>query len=137
MTTFQFFIVAIAVGLPGAALQLLLHNLEKRRQKKSSLWMAWAALQTELAETLHHPHPESQEMDKLLEKLETFTLSGVSSINENDRNRLTVLLREKIDDPKQKKEERLRAEFLLMAMPRAKKKPDSSTLKLMNGKRLR
>lgn len=121
MNTIQFIILALLVGLPGALLQLVLYKRERNRQKKSSLWMAWAALQSELAETLHHPHPESREMDKLLEKLATFTVTGLSEISEEDRARLTVLLREKVDDPNQRKEERIRAEFLLFAMPRARK----------------
>jgi hypothetical protein len=120
MTTLQFVLMAIAVGIPGAILQLYLYWRERKRQTKSSLWQAWSALQAELAETLHHPHPESAEMDKLLEKLAKFTVTGISQISNTDRARLTELLREKVDDPTQKKEERIRAEFLLFAMPRAK-----------------
>jgi hypothetical protein len=121
MTAVQFVCLAAIAGVPGALVQVWLYMLERRRQKKSLLWQAWASLQAELAQTLHHPHPESQEMDRLLERLQDFTLAGVSSISEVDRIRLTQLLRDKVDDPNQKKEERVRAEFLLFAMPRARK----------------
>jgi len=116
-----FILLAIVAGLPGAAVQIFLYQRERRRQKQSMLWQAWAALQVELAETLHHPHPESQELDRLLEKLATFTVTGLSTISDRDRIRLTSLLREKVDDQNQTKEERIRAEFLLFAMPRARK----------------
>ena len=121
MTTLQFVLLATVAGLPGAFVQAYMYFLERRRQRKSLLWQAWAALQTELSQTLHHPHPEAREMDSLLEKLETFTLAGVSAISHADRVRLTKLLREKVDDPNQEKEERIRAEFLLFAMPRARR----------------
>lgn len=117
LTLTQFIILSLLVGLPSALVQLYLST---RFSRKSPLWKTWEALQAELSETLHHPHPESQEMDKLLEKLVIFTGSGLSSISDEDRKRLTELLRQKVDDPKQEKAERMRAEFLLLVMPRAK-----------------
>jgi hypothetical protein len=70
----------------------------------------WRVFQTEVADTLHHPHPESRELDGLLEKLEALTMT------DSERDRLVQLLREIADDPNS--EERSRAEFLLFAMPR-------------------
>jgi len=91
----------------------------KERKHKKSLWSTWSELQTELTKVLHKPHPESVPLDRLLEKLETFTAEGISTISRDDRNKLTVMLRQMHDDPETPKIDRSRAEFLLMAMPRA------------------
>lgn len=125
MNIWEILALGITLGIPSALLQLYLYKRERRLVRQSPLWSAWSELQRELADTLHHPHPESREMDKLLEKLETFTVSGISLISPVDRSRLIELLREKVDDPKQEKSEKLRAEFLLLAMPRAERERKS------------
>jgi hypothetical protein len=119
MKILEYLVFGIALGVPSAAIQWYLYKRERRLIKKSPLWSAWSDLQRELASTLHKPHPESQELDRLLEKLETFTAAGVSTISDEDRHKLTLLLIRKKDDHKQPKADRLRAEFLLIAMPRA------------------
>ena len=122
MNTFQFAVLVLVAGVPGALLQLYLlylYRREKQEQRTSPVWSAWSELQNELADTLHHPHPEAREMDKLLERLQTFTIAGLSEITDEDRSRLRVLLRERVDDTTQTKGERVRSEFLLFAMPRA------------------
>ena len=117
-------LLAVCAGIPAAVMHFLIYRRERKRLSGSPLWSAWASLQKELADTLHHPHPESKEMDKLLEKLETFASTGLSEISNPDRARLTNLLRERVDDPKQTQAERVRAEFLLFAMPRARKEQE-------------
>ncbi len=71
----------------------------------------WKVFQSGVADSLHHPHPESEELDSLLEKLENLT------IDQWGTDRLKVLLREKAQDARQTPEERNRAEFLLFALP--------------------
>jgi hypothetical protein len=121
MITLQYTLLAMLLaflaGVPAALLQLYFH----RRERKSPMWSAWSGLQKELVNLLHHPHPEAREMDALLEKLQTFTAAGLSEISDTDRARLTSLLRERMDDTAQTQSERLRAEFLLFAMPRVLK----------------
>lgn len=126
MRILEFLVFGLAIGVPGALLQYYLIKRERRRITNSPLWSAWSALQSELARTLHQPHPEARELDGLLEKLETFTVAGMSTISSHDRTRLTVLLREKVDDPKQTKPEKMRAEFMLLAMPRAEEEREKT-----------
>lgn len=71
----------------------------------------WKAFQSGVADSLHHPHPESREMDKLLEQLENLTIDAKGT------KRLKTLLREKSKDPNEPPDERNRAQFLLFAMP--------------------
>ncbi len=71
----------------------------------------WKVFQSGVADSLHHPHPESEELDNLLEKLENLT------IDQWGTDRLKMLLRHKAQDTKQSPEERNRAEFLLFALP--------------------
>jgi hypothetical protein len=114
------------IGLPGIIVQIFIYHRERKKLHVSPLYLAWSMLQSELANTLHRPHPESKELDGLLEKLETFAASGVSTISEDDRMKLTELLRQKVDDRNQPEIDRRRAEFLLLAMPRAQdeRRPD-------------
>ena len=72
----------------------------------------WSSLQRDVSQALHHPHPESKEMDDLLEKLELLTISKV------EREKLIGLLRAIVNDESQTKEERNHAELLLFIMPR-------------------
>jgi hypothetical protein len=72
----------------------------------------WAILQKEVADSLHHPHPESERMDYLLEKLEQL------SITPEETAELKALARAKADDPNQSPIERERAETLLFIMPK-------------------
>ena len=117
MNLLQIIALGLAIGLPSMGLQMYLYGRDRKR--KSQLWSTWAELQSELARVLHKPHPESQPLDKLLEKLETFTAAGISTISPDDRDKLTIMLRQKMDDPETPKIDRSRAEFLLLAMPRA------------------
>ena len=107
------------MGLPSMALQYYFHYHERKR--KSQLWSTWSELQTELARVLHKPHPESHPLDLLLEKLETFTAAGISTISKDDGQKLTVMLRQLQDDSSQPKIDRQRAEFMLLAIPRAER----------------
>ena len=79
-------------------------------RKRMSVAPFWEVLQTQMADSLHHPHPESRELDKLLEELEALTLTP------GRRLKLESLLRQKAADTKEGKDERNRAEFLLFAM---------------------
>jgi hypothetical protein len=111
--------LGLAIGLPSMTLQYYLYYHERKR--KSQLWSTWAELQSELARVLHRPHPESQPLDRLLEKLETFTAAGISTISKDDGQKLTVMLRQLQDDTSQPKIDRQRAEFMLLAIPRAQR----------------
>ncbi len=71
----------------------------------------WKVFQSGVADSLHHPHPESEELDRLLEQLENLTIDQWGTA------RLKVMLREKASDTKETPEERNRAEFLLFALP--------------------
>lgn len=71
----------------------------------------WATFQTQIVDTLHHPHLASYEMDQLLEKLEKLT------ITDDERLDLEGRLRE-ISLSHQDLKERERAELLLFTMPR-------------------
>jgi len=117
MRLLEYLVLGLAIGVPGAVLQIILYRRDKKR--KSQLWSTWSELQSELARVLHKPHLEAEPLDKLLEKLETFTVAGISTISEEDRLKLTVMLRQKVDDNTVPKIDRQRAEFLLLAMPRA------------------
>ena len=77
----------------------------------------WQILQDRMVNLIHHPHPESQELDKLLEKLESdpHNKSG-RGLSGKDRDRLVTLLEEKAKDPAMSKAERNDAEFLMIAM---------------------
>jgi len=119
MRILEFIALGVGIGLPGIIVQIYLYQRERKKMKVSPIYLAWSMLQSELANTLHKPHPESRELDGLLEKLETFAASGVSTISQEDRTKLTILLREKVDDRDQPEIDRRRAEFLLLAMPRA------------------
>jgi hypothetical protein len=83
-------LIALLVSVPGVLTQLWIYRREKERHRASPLFSAWSELQTELVKTLHHPHP--------------------------DRTMLTGMLRKIADDNTQSDSERLRAQFLLLAM---------------------
>ena len=117
MRLLEYLVLGLAIGAPGAVLQIILYRRDKKR--KSQLWSTWSELQSELARVLHKPHLEAEPLDNLLEKLETFTVAGISTITEDDRLKLTTMLRQKVDDNTVPKIDRQRAEFLLLAMPRA------------------
>lgn len=70
----------------------------------------WKTFQTKVVSKLHHPHPESKELDNLMEKLESLTLSV------EEKCRLKVMLQKITEDPKS--DERDLAQLLLIAMPR-------------------
>jgi hypothetical protein len=109
---------AVLMAIPSVITHILIYRRQRQMLATSPFFTSWARLQSELADTLHHPHPESQETDLLLEKLEKVTTFGVSTISVEDRSRLTALLRERMDDPAQTESERTRAELLLFAMRR-------------------
>lgn len=59
---------------------------------KTQVSPLWAQIQSRIAADLHHPHPRYLEMDTLLEKLETLTITEV------ERKRLAILLLERSTD---------------------------------------
>jgi hypothetical protein len=69
----------------------------------------WAQIQTRIAADLHHPHPRYFEMDKLLEKLESLTISP------QERLRLEALLLERASDMHEDITEVQRKEAKLMS----------------------
>jgi hypothetical protein len=107
----------------GGVIVGLLVNAQRERRKlavatesrlmalETQMTPFWGAFQKEVAAALHHPHPESQELDSLLELLEKRELSHIQ------RDRLTALLRQKADDKNQSEKERTRAQLLMVAMP--------------------
>jgi len=103
-------LVVAAIGLFQLGvcfwMMMLLRNIHKWNNAPF-----WQSFQTIMAKALHHPHPESQELDHLLERLESL------DIDDNGTERLELLLREKIADEKQSIEERNQAELLLIVMP--------------------
>jgi hypothetical protein len=109
---------SILMAIPSIITHILIYRRQRNMLATSPFFTSWVRLQSELADTLHHPHPEAQEMDSLLEELEKVTTFGVSTITTEDRTRLTALLRERMDDPNQTESERTRAELLLFAMRR-------------------
>jgi hypothetical protein len=100
--------IAQAVML-GALVTTMRHN-RKLRMAQPKYGPFWQVLETAMGDLLHHPHPESRELDKLLEELANVTLTKAR------RDRLEFLLSEKAKDPTESKDERNRAEFLLFAM---------------------
>jgi hypothetical protein len=97
----------------GAIITLLFRvNIRLKVLEANVALPLWSVLQREVTKALHHPHPESQEMDNLLIKLENLQISGVET------TRLNVLLDEKMNDEKQPDGERKRAELLRFIMPR-------------------
>lgn len=80
------------------------------RNRKAKLTGFWAALQTRMVDLLHHPDARSQKLDRLLEELEALTLTPERTLE------LEEILEKKAKNPKESKEERNRAEFLLIAM---------------------
>ncbi len=80
------------------------------RNRKAKLTGFWAALQTRMVDLLHHPDPRSHKLDKLLEELEALTLTPERTLELED------ILERKAKNPKESKDERNRAEFLLIAM---------------------
>ena len=90
-----------------------------RQQRAINKRPFWQAFQSAISKSLHHPHPESREMDKLLEQLEALTIDqwGIA--------RLETLLKEKSADINQPDEDRQGAEFLLFTMPLVVKERES------------
>lgn len=71
----------------------------------------WGAIQKQVADALHHPHPEAAPVDELLEKLEALTITP------DERSDLKNLLQGVVDDPDSPEEDRHRAAILLLTMP--------------------
>jgi hypothetical protein len=102
----------ILVMITQTAILIVMGAMLIVSRKRMSVAPFWEILQTQMADALHHPHPESRELDHLLEKLE----NKPTDILPRERDRLETLLREKAADPNESKEERNSAEFLLIAM---------------------
>ena len=111
---------ALLMAVPSIVAQFVFLRRQKKIYQDSPFFSSWKRLQTELADTLHHPHIGAEEVDSLLEKLETFTTVGLSTISNGDRKRLMVLLQERANDPTQTSSERTRAELLLITMQKVK-----------------
>jgi len=80
----------------------------------------WSVFQKKVVASLHHPHPESAELDTYLEELESLTIS------DSRRSELVALLEAKRDNPNESSDERERAEILLFAMPRVVKEREDA-----------
>ena len=119
---------AILASVPSIIAQFVFLRRQKKMFQDSPFFASWKRLQSELADTLHHPHPEAQETDHLLEELETVTLAGVSGISTVDRARLIELLKERAADTEESSSERTRAELLLIAMRRVEQDDKNITL---------
>lgn len=111
-------LVPIGLAILGMLWQLVREKSKERREMERRLTTLetqmtpfWATLQTKLADALHHPHPESKESDRLLERLEKLTITP------EERARLRVLLAEVIANPNVSVEEKAKAQLLLVAMP--------------------
>jgi hypothetical protein len=104
--------VALFASLELSSL-LILRRIQKQIDGLSiTTTPFWAVFQREVAESLHHPHAESQELDRYLEKLEMLTLT------DEETETLESLLKSKAGDKNETQKERDRAELLLFAMPR-------------------
>ncbi len=95
--------------------ELIKRTNEQDRQiviLQSQISPFWSAVQTKIAEDLHHPEPEFAEMDNLLEQLESLT------ITEGGRTKLKGLLVERSDatHPAIKPSERGSAQLMLSVM---------------------
>lgn len=111
-------LVPIGLAIIGMLWQLVREKIKQTKDNERRLTTLetqmtpfWATLQTKLADALHHPHPESQESDRLLEKLEKLTITA------EERDRLRILLTEVIENPTVLVEEKAKAQLLLVAMP--------------------
>ncbi len=82
----------------------------------------WKAFQTGVADSLHHPRPESRELDKLLEQLEDLTIDAKGT------KRLKEILTQKSKDSNELPDERNRAQFLLFAMPMVVKEREERSI---------
>ena len=102
----------VSILLAQTVILIAMWVMLAKSRKRMSVAPFWEILQTQMADALHHPHPESRELDRLLEKLE----NKPTDIKDYERLRLEELLREKAQDTTQAKDERNRAEFLLFAM---------------------
>lgn len=72
----------------------------------------WAKLQSDVANTLHQPHPEYAEMDDYYEKLENLTITA------EERVRFTALLEQSENDPEVSDDFKARVKILRIAIPR-------------------
>ena len=75
---------------------------------KTQISPLWAQVQARISADLHHPHPRYLEMDSLLEKLDSLTISSV------ERSRLKVLLQERSTDMHEEINNQQRAEAKLL-----------------------
>jgi hypothetical protein len=70
----------------------------------------WASLQTALTASLHRPHRQYYEKDRLMEKLDNLTITP------EETARLKILL-EQVEESGASEEEKAKAHFLRLAMP--------------------
>jgi hypothetical protein len=116
----------VTVWLLGALVLIGLSILSMLWRLQSTLqWSAatpfWGAYQKIVADSLHHPHPESAVLDKYLEELEALSLTP------QRRDELEELLRRKRDDQNESPKERDRAEQLLFIMRQVVKEQAKAT----------
>ena len=104
-----YWITAISLLFTQATLLAALLIMFWRGKHQLELSPFWKTFQTGVVKQLHHPHPESKEMDELLEKLEALT------ITREERKKLITMLRNIIKNPHSN--EHGLANFLLLAMP--------------------
>ncbi len=116
------------IPLSGGILALLWKIQGRLTILETQVTPLWSSLQKEVADALHHPHPESQEMDKLLEKLEALVITA------EERSQLEKLLHRISRDTLQSEGERRRAELLLFLMPRVVRESQCSGLRKAQAK---
>jgi hypothetical protein len=75
---------------------------------KTQISPLWMRVQARISADLHHPHPRYLEMDILLEKLDSLSISNV------ERSRLKVLLEERSTDTSHEINDEQRAKARLM-----------------------
>lgn len=86
-------------------LELVLARLE------TQMGPFWVALQSQLTNAMHRPHPEAQELDDLLEQLEA------DAISDEARGRLREILAAKVKNPLESEADKAQASALLTVMP--------------------
>lgn len=111
----------VAIGLIVVLMQWQLQSRLVALEKRTPPF--WAVLQRHVSNALHHPHPESQVLDRLIEKLESL------EITDEETRELEDLLKAKVEDVNEADNERERASLLLFVMPRAlKERADAGAL---------
>jgi hypothetical protein len=100
MTTLEvgLIVAAFSVAMAGILAYLVRQSAHMQDMRdeitvlKTQVSPLWAQVQSRIALDLHHPHPRYFEMDTLLEKLESLTITP------DERERLDLLLHQRSTD---------------------------------------